>query len=89
MFLDDKAEFSDNVKMTLKKVLDIIQEYSAHPLRIIIYTPKKDSPLINDRINLIKDFLVKNLPILESDINISAKSDKKRGNITAFSIGLK
>ncbi|GEM_PF-2147338 len=83
---ENRAEdISDDAITDLNRVVNILQMHSSRPHKVEIYS---NASAGGNKVNLIKEFLAENLPLIEAEINVELKSEEERGKITAVKIDL-
>ena len=70
----------------LGRALDVLREYSRYPFTIEIDSDPSEERLADGRLQSLRDFLLKNMPLRAPDVHSTAQKAGVRGSVTRFVI---
>jgi hypothetical protein len=90
LYASKKANFLKNGKQLIDKIIDILRQYSRHPLSVgILYQGGKDEyELAHERKEKVLSYLTKEMIIVPKDIRYKVRKEEEN-EITFFTIHLK
>jgi len=86
LYTPERDKFSEDGKLIMEKVLDILRQYSRYPFRVEICSDEPDLSVWEKAKALLSDHISKNLILLPENLKITATRGYGRGSITSFII---
>jgi len=89
LYASERDKFSEDGKLIMEKVLDLLRQYSQYPFRIDICADEVDLSVWEKTKGLLTDHISRNLILLPEDLKIKVVRGDTRGLSTCFVIQIR